>query len=101
MENKLKIVLEKISIEKLSSLTLDMVKIKSETGSSDEVAQYVSEYFKKLDIDYELDSFKDGIPNVVAVIKGKGKGKLSLLGHMDTIPAYGNPAPYIEELNQL
>ena len=75
-----------------------LVKIPSHPGIENQesgVAQLIYKIFKKEGIDAEIIPVVDGRSNVVATIKGTGKGKTLLLtGHTDTVPPYdmaGNP----------
>jgi len=71
-----------------------LISIKSLTCQEGEIAEFILEFFKNLGIE---ETFVDGAGNVVAVIRGEGRGPNILLnGHMDAVPEgrLENWAPY-------
>ena len=77
----------------VAELTLDLVKIDSETGYEKEVVEFYAEYLRKLGLEVKLQPVETDRSNVIAEIKGKGQGaSLMLQGHLDTIPR-GNCVP--------
>lgn len=98
IENIKELIKQEISEEELIKLIRDLTKIPSYTGIPEQetqVAKYINNLFKSECIESELIHVIDGRSNVIAEIKGSGKGKrLLLTGHMDTVPPYdmrGNP----------
>jgi acetylornithine deacetylase len=58
-------------------------------------AEYTGKIFKKLGIDFKIHNFSSNHSNVVARIKGNGKGKSLLLNaHMDTVGTEGMDSPF-------
>lgn len=71
-----------------------LVSIKSLTSQEGALAQFLLEEFQKIGVD---EAFIDGTGNVVAIVRGEGKGPNVLLnGHMDVVPEGNleNWAPY-------
>lgn len=90
--------LEAIEADRLESLTMDLVNIPSPTGDSDEISGYYAEYLSGLGLRPSLEKVAPGMPNVLALLKGDKSGRrITLLGHLDTIPAMGHPSPYIKD----
>jgi len=85
-------ILKKVSDDELYEIASDLVKIPSYTGLENQekkVADYIYEFFKKEKIEVKSYKVLEGRPNIVAIIRGTGKGKsLMLSGHMDTVPPY-------------
>ncbi|TFG93409.1 MAG: M20 family peptidase [Candidatus Atribacteria bacterium] len=85
-------ILKKVSDDELYEIASDLVKIPSYTGLENQekkVADYICEFFKKEKIEVKSYKVLEGRPNIVAIIRGTGKGKsLMLSGHMDTVPPY-------------
>lgn len=94
-------------IEQLKSIVLEdevvdligeLVKRPSHEGIENRetgVAEYIDSIFKDEGIESELIQVKDGRCNIIAKIKGEGKGETLLLtGHMDTVPPYDMKDPY-------
>ena len=84
--------------EELLKITKDLVAIDSSTtcpARERNVAEYLLELFKKEGIRAWVQEVKDGRGNVIAVLKGDGRGKsLMLNGHMDTVPVTGMEDPF-------
>mgnify|MGYP001350180433 CR=1 FL=1 len=71
-----------------------LVSIKSLTCKEGDLANFLLEDFKELGVD---EAFIDGAGNVVAIVRGAGKGPNVLLnGHLDAVPEgnLDNWAPY-------
>lgn len=85
-------ILKKVNDDELYGIASDLVKIPSYTGLENQekkVADYIYEFFKKRKIEVKSYQVLEGRPNIVAIIRGTGKGKsLMLSGHMDTVPPY-------------
>lgn len=64
----------------------DLVKIKSVNGNEEEVANYITELFKKHGISTKIMSVEEGRVNLVAEI-GSGKPVIGVSGHMDVVDA--------------
>ncbi len=81
-----------VSRDEIEKWTSDMVKIPSYPGIPGQemgVAKYIKSVFDSEGIECHIDELEDGRANVIAVIKGTGKGRsLMLNGHMDTVPPY-------------
>ena len=61
-----------------------LVSIKSLTCKEGDLANFLLEDFKELGVD---EAFIDGAGNVVAIVRGAGKGPNVLLnGHLDAVP---------------
>lgn len=61
-----------------------MISIKSLTCKEEELAKFLLGEFQKMGVD---DAFIDGAGNVVAIVRGEGKGPNILLnGHLDHVP---------------
>jgi len=61
-----------------------LVSINSQPGEEKNVAEFILEEFKKID---GVEAFIDGAGNVIAVIRGDGRGpNVMLNGHMDVVP---------------
>jgi acetylornithine deacetylase/succinyl-diaminopimelate desuccinylase-like protein len=74
-----------ITPEAVSQALLDMVDIKSPTGSEAGMAQYIVDRMRGGGFDAELQLVEAGRPNAVAHLRGKGTGlNLLFTGHMDT-----------------
>lgn len=62
-----------------------LVSIDSQPGDEKNVAEFLLEEFKQVGVD---EAFIDGAGNVIAVIRGEGRGpNVMLNGHMDIVPA--------------
>lgn len=69
----------------------DIVDIKTVNGTDDEgnLAEFISNYFKKHNIDSWVDRIDNKHANVYATIKGKRNNPILWNGHLDTVP-YGD-----------
>jgi acetylornithine deacetylase len=74
-----------ITPEAVSKALLDMVDIRSPTGSEAGMAEYIVNRMRSGGFDAELQLVEAGRPNAVAHLRGKGTGlNLLFTGHMDT-----------------
>ena len=87
-----------ISEEEIINIIKALVSIPSHRGIENQetdVARYICNFFASEGIEAEVTEVVDGRCNVVARLKGRGKGRTLLLtGHTDTVPPYdmqGNP----------
>ncbi len=73
----------------LLELLCALIRNKSENppGEEQQVAEFIYTYFKRENIEVELQEVAPGRPNVIAHLKGTGKGKHLLFnGHIDVVP---------------
>ena len=78
-------------------LTLELVKINSETGYEKEAVDFYADYLKKLGLDVRLLHVEEGRSNIIAKMAGSGGGvSLMLQGHIDTIPWGQCVNPHVE-----
>lgn len=73
----------------LLELLCALIRHKSENppGEEQQVAEFIYRYFKQENIDVEMQEVAPGRPNVIAYLKGTGKGKHLLFnGHIDVVP---------------
>lgn len=73
----------------LLELLCALIRHKSENppGEEQQVAEFIYRYFKQENIDVEMQEVAPGRPNVIAYLKGRGKGKHLLFnGHIDVVP---------------
>lgn len=86
-----------VSRSELESLTKSLVRIPSHSQvptREKEVAEFLKEFLVDEGIDARLRQVERDRPNVIAVLKGSGKGKsLMLNGHTDTVPPYEMDIP--------
>lgn len=92
-----------ITEEEVIGFISELVKIPSYSGmekQENEVAEFIHYTFIKEGIISELIEVEKERYNVVATLKGKGKGKnLLLTGHMDTVPAYDMKDPFTMKID--
>lgn len=78
--------------EELETLLFQLIKIESHSlidNHEKNLASYIKNYFEALDIEVKTQEVVDGRFNVIARLRGKGKGPVVLLnGHLDTVPPY-------------
>lgn len=80
-------ILNSIQDDEVVNLTRELVMIPSTTGEEKKVAEHLSNYFAANGILVYLEEVEKNRPNVIARLKGKGKGPTILFnGHMDTVP---------------
>jgi len=84
--------------EEIVSLISELVRIpsyKGVEGQETEVARCIHHFFQNQGIESELVHVKDGRYNVIARLRGNGRGpSLMLTGHMDTVPPYDMEEPF-------
>lgn len=82
-----------ISKQRLIDTFIDLVKIDSPSGHEKELAEYVSQYLKRLKAEVEYDNFG----NVIAKLPGSiGVKPLMLNAHLDTVEPGRGIKPIIE-----
>lgn len=85
---------KKSEVEKLVK---DLVRIPSHEDvptQEKEVAEHLNRFLKDAGVESRLRTVEKDRPNVIAVVKGSGRGKsLMLNGHTDTVPAYDMNIP--------
>jgi len=90
-------VLNHIDRQRLTNLTLDLVKIPSPTGHEVPIAQFYADYLRRLGLDVSLNYEYPNGPTVIAWLRGEAGGPtFQLNGHMDTIPLEDQPACFKE-----
>ena len=99
MSNVLKKIKESFSEQEIIDLLTKLVSFPSHEGIKNqetETAEYIHDFFICEGIEAELIPVQDGRFNVIAALKGTGRGKTLLLtGHTDTVPPYDMPGdPY-------
>lgn len=81
----------------VESLVKNLVRIPSHRDvptREREVASFLLEFLEDEGIDARLRTVEKDRPNLIAVVKGSGRGKsLMLNGHTDTVPAYDMDIP--------
>jgi acetylornithine deacetylase/succinyl-diaminopimelate desuccinylase family protein len=86
-----------VSKKEVEGLVKDLVRIPSHRDvpkREREVATFLKEFLSDEGIDARLRPVEKDRPNVIAVLKGSGRGKsLMLNGHTDTVPAYKMDIP--------
>src|SRR5512138_3245428 len=86
----------RVDANRLEQLTLDLVRIKSYTGDTREVAGAYARCLEEIGLEVQLlDDFPQS-PCVVARLRGQGDGPtLQFNGHLDTVPL-GHAEPRTE-----
>ncbi len=81
----------------IEKLVKDLVRIPSHGDvptQEKEVAEHLNRFLKDQGVESKLRTVEKDRPNVIAVVKGFGRGKsLMLNGHTDTVPAYDMNIP--------
>ncbi|MCX5732759.1 MAG: M20/M25/M40 family metallo-hydrolase [candidate division NC10 bacterium] len=86
-----------IDADRLQHLTLDLVRIRSYTGDTREVAAFYARHLEQIGLEVEVLRDFPNAPCVVARLRGVGGGPtLELNGHLDTVPV-DHPAPYVAD----
>lgn len=80
---------------RLAQLALRLVEIRSYPGEEEEIAGEYAGVLRDAGADVELDAAVAGSPSVVARIGSRGRRRLQLAGHLDTVPVPHDP-PAIE-----
>jgi acetylornithine deacetylase/succinyl-diaminopimelate desuccinylase-like protein len=84
-----------VDADRLGALTLDLVRIRSYTGDTREVAAAYARCLEGIGLEVELLHQFPQSPCVVARLRGTGSGPtLEFNGHLDTVPV-PHPEPYI------
>ena len=70
-------------------LTQALLRIRSENpiGNEQEIASFIADWFRRLDVEVSVYDVAPGRPNVVARLRGGGAPPLAYVAHMDTVPA--------------
>lgn len=85
MDVDLNNVLDRIDVDELVKLTLDLAQIDSPTGSEGPVADYVYDWLQREGFDARKVALYPDRPNVIARVPGTGEGcSLCFNSHMDT-----------------
>ena len=82
----------KLTMDQVLPVVRDLVALKSENPGCGEagVAEYVRDFFGKLDVPVTLVPIDEGRYNVVARMRGSGQAEpLAFTGHMDVVPVSG------------
>jgi acetylornithine deacetylase/succinyl-diaminopimelate desuccinylase-like protein len=92
-------ILDNITGEEVAKLTLDLVRIHSETGKEHEAQKFYAEYLKNAGLEVTLQPVDDlGRSNVIGKIPGRDRGrKLMIHSHLDTIPWADAVEPYFNK----
>ena len=77
---------EQVDPQRITQLTLDMVRIPSPPGQERAVSEFYAQALREIGLDVELDEEFADSPSVVARLRGRGGAPtLQLDGHTDTI----------------
>ena len=88
---------EQVDPERITQLTLDMVRIPSPPGQERAVSEFYAKELREIGLEVELDEEYPDSPSVVAWLRGRGDAPtLQLDGHTDAIDLPG-PAPRFED----
>ena len=88
---------EQVDPERITQLTLDMVRIPSPPGQERAVSEFYAKELVGIGLEVELDEEYPDSPSVVARLRGRGNGvTLQLDGHTDAIDLPG-PTPCFED----
>src|SRR4051812_36632374 len=83
-----------IQPDRVRRTLLDLIDIRSPTGSEDEISRYIFERLRSAGLDASQQLVDEGRPNVVAHVRGRGDGlNLLFTGHMDT--SYSGDEPHL------
>jgi len=89
--------LARVDAERLQQTTLNLVRIRSYTGDTWEVASAYARHLEQIGLEVEVLRDFPNDPCVVARLRGAGGGPtLEFNGHLDTVPV-DHPAPYITD----
>lgn len=79
-------VLDRVDPQRITDLTLELIKIPSPTGQEAEVAAYYASYLKGIGLEVELDYEYPNSPTVLAWLKGnRERPVLQIVSHTDTV----------------
>ena len=88
---------EQVSPERITQLTLDMVRIPSPPGQERTVSEFYAKELREIGLEVELDEEFPDSPSVLAWLRGNGDSPtLQLDGHTDAIDLPG-PPPRFED----
>jgi acetylornithine deacetylase/succinyl-diaminopimelate desuccinylase-like protein len=74
-----------VTPEVVRQTLMDMIDIRSPTGSEAAMAEYIVDRLRRAGLDASLQPVEEGRPNAVAHLRGRGDGlNLLFTGHMDT-----------------
>ena len=89
--------LGRVEAERLQQTTLDLVRIRSYTGDTREVAAAYARLLEEIGLNVEILHDFPNDPCVVARLKGSGGGPtLEFNGHLDTVPV-PHPDPCVKD----
>lgn len=89
--------IERVEAERLQQSTLDLVRIRSYTGDTREVAEAYARHLERVGLEVEILHDFPNDPCVVARLRGASHGPtLEFNGHLDTVPLE-HPAPYVKD----
>ena len=89
--------LGRVDAKRLQQATLDLVRIRSYTGDTREVAAAYARHLEGIGLAVEVLRDFPNDPCVVARLRGAGAGPtLEFNGHLDTVPV-DHPAPYVKD----
>jgi acetylornithine deacetylase/succinyl-diaminopimelate desuccinylase-like protein len=89
--------LGRVDAGRLQQLTLELVRIRSYTGDTREVAEAYARHLAEIGLDVEILRHFPNDPCVVARLRGAGRGPtLEFNGHLDTVPVE-HPAPRVTD----
>lgn len=80
------------NVNELVEILKDLIRIESHIENKiyeKDIALYIYDFFKKLNINVRLQYVCRNRYNVIANIKGKSDKTIMFTGHMDTVPSYG------------
>jgi acetylornithine deacetylase/succinyl-diaminopimelate desuccinylase-like protein len=82
-----------VDAERVARLTLDLCRIRSYTGDTQEATDVYLDVLREMGLTIQVFDEFPGTPSVVATLPGAGGGRsLELNAHMDTIPVDHRPA---------
>lgn len=89
--------LGRVDAGRLQQVTLDLVRIRSYTGDTREIAEAYARHLGEIGLNVEILRDFPNDPCVVARLRGAGHGPtLEFNGHLDTVPVE-HPAPYVQD----
>jgi acetylornithine deacetylase/succinyl-diaminopimelate desuccinylase-like protein len=89
--------LGRVDADRLQQATLDLVRIRSYTGDTREVAAAYARHLEQIGLEVEVLRDFPNAPCVVARLRGAGGGPtLEFNGHLDTVPV-DHPAPRVAD----
>jgi acetylornithine deacetylase len=88
--------LKRVSTERLGQLTFDLVRVRSYTGDTAEVAALYARRLADLGLEIEVHRDYPTTPVVIARLRGEPGPTLTLGGHLDTVPVE-HPEPVLRD----